>query len=131
MRTHVIAKWDTWPLAKVDHLAVQTWITGLGEGLAPATVAECRHLTSAVMRSAVRNRLIPFNPCEGVKVGKRRRRDTDDQVVDRGVFRARLLPAVPPRIAGSSASPGAVGCGGAKRRDCARTRWTSTAERCG
>ena len=109
MRTHVIAKWDTWPLAKIDHMAVQTWITGLSERLSPATVAECRRLTSAVMRSAVRNRLIPFNPCEGIKVGKRRRRDTDDQVVERDVFRSRLLPVVPDRHRGIVGVAG--GCG--------------------
>jgi hypothetical protein len=41
------------------------------------------------MRSAVRNRLIPFNPCEVIKVPKRRRRDTDDQVIERAVIRRR------------------------------------------
>jgi integrase len=109
MRTHVIARWDTWPLSKIDHLSVQTWITELSGRLSPATVAECRRLTSAVMRSAVRNRLIPFNPCEGIKVGKRRRRDTDDQVIERGAFRTRLLPAVPDRHRGVVAVAG--GCG--------------------
>ncbi|GAA1187595.1 hypothetical protein GCM10009608_24160 [Pseudonocardia alaniniphila] len=109
MRTHVIAQWDTWPLAKIDHMAVQTWITGLSARLSPATVAECRRLTSAVLRSAVRNRLIPFNPCEDIKVPKRRRRDTDDQVIDRPVYRHRLLPAVPDRHRGIVGVAG--GCG--------------------
>ncbi|WP_219414870.1 tyrosine-type recombinase/integrase [Pseudonocardia nigra] len=109
MRTHVLPQWGTWPLAKIDHMAVQTWITGLGARLSPATVAECRRLTSAVMRSAVRNRLIPFNPCEDVKVQKRRRRDTDDQVIARETFRRRLLPAVPHRHRALVAVAG--GCG--------------------
>ena len=42
MRVHVLKQWESWPLAKIDHLAIQTWISGLGERLAPATVAECR-----------------------------------------------------------------------------------------
>lgn len=109
MRTHVLAHWDAWALAKIDHMAVQTWITGLSTRLSPATVAECRRLTSAVMRSAVRNRLIPANPCECIKVQKRRRRDTDDQVIDRTAFRHRLLPAVPDRHRGIVALAG--GCG--------------------
>jgi integrase len=109
MRNHVIAQWDTWPLSKIDHLSVQPWITELSGRLSAATVAECRRLTSAVMRSAVRNRLVPFNPCEGIKVGKHRRRDTDDQVIERGVLRARLLPAVPDRHRGIVAVAG--GCG--------------------
>jgi integrase len=90
-------------------MGVQTWITGLSAQLSPATVAECRRLTSSVMRSAVRNRLIPFNPCEDVKVPKRRRLDTDDQVIERAVFRHVLLPAVPDRHRGIVGVAG--GCG--------------------
>lgn len=109
MRTHVLRQWGTWQLAKIDHLSVQTWITDLGRSLSPATVAECRRLTSSVLRSAVRNRLIAFNPCEDVKVQKRRRRDTDDQVIERSMFRNRLLPAVPDRHRGIVGVAG--GCG--------------------
>ena len=108
MRTHVLPQWETWPLGKIDHLAVQTWITRLSERLSPATVAECRRLTSAVMRSAVRNRLIPYNPCDDIKIPKRRRRDTD-QVIERVLFRRRLLPAVPHRHRGLVGIAG--GCG--------------------
>jgi hypothetical protein len=43
-------------------LVVQKWITELGTRPAPATVAKAHRLTSAVFRSAVRNRLIAFNP---------------------------------------------------------------------
>src|SRR6185312_1963183 len=100
MRTHVIAKWDTWPLSKIDHLSVQTWITGLSRRLSPATVAECRRLTAAVLRSAVRNRLIAYNPCDDVRVPKRRQQDTDEQIIARDVFRHKLLPAVPDRYRG-------------------------------
>jgi integrase len=96
-------------LSKIDHLSMQTWITDLSRRLSPATVAECRRLTSAVLRSAVRNRLIAFNPCEDIKVQKRRRRDTDDQVIERVAFRQRLLPAVPDRYRALVAVAG--GCG--------------------
>jgi integrase len=109
MRTHVIAQWGTWPLSKIDHLSVQTWVTDLSRRLSPATVAECRRLTGAVLRSAVRNRLIAFNPCEDVKVQKRRRRDTDQQVIERVAFRQRLLPVVPDRYRGLVGVAG--GCG--------------------
>jgi integrase len=109
MRTHVLPQWSTWQLAKIDHLSMQTWITELNRCLSPATVAECRRLTSSVLRSAVRNRLISFDPCEDVKVQKRRRRDTDEQVIERAVFRSTLLPAVPDRYRGIVAVAG--GCG--------------------
>jgi integrase len=97
MRTHVLPQWGDWPLVKIDHLSVQTWISELGTRRSPATVAEAHRLTSAVMRSAVRNRLIAFNPCEGIRLPKRRRPDTADQVISRDELRTKLLPAAPDR----------------------------------
>jgi hypothetical protein len=55
MRNHVLAKWSTWQLARIDHLSVQGWITDLGARLSPATLVQCRRLMSGVMRSALRN----------------------------------------------------------------------------
>ena len=109
MRMHVLKQWESWPLAKIDHLAIQTWITGLSQRLSPATVGECRRLMSGVMRSAVRNRLIAYNPCEDIRVPKRRKQDTDDQVIARDVFRNKLLPAVPDRYRGLVAVAGGAG----------------------
>jgi integrase len=97
LRNHVLAQWGTWPLGRIDHMAVQSWVSTLGTTLAPATVAECHRLTSAVMRSAVANRLIGSNPCEGVRLPKRRKHDSADQVIRRTDFRNYLLPAVPDR----------------------------------
>jgi integrase len=97
MRNHVVSRWGKVPLARIDHSGVQAWVTELGDDLSPATVAECFRLLSAVLRSAVRDRLIGFNPCEGVKVVRRRRRDTDDQAISRDELVGRLLPAVPDR----------------------------------
>ena len=97
MHTHVLPQWGNWPLAKIDHLSVQKWITELGTRRAPATIAEAHRLTSAVLRSAVRNRLIAFNPCEGIRLPRRRRQDTTDQVISRGELRGTLLPAAPDR----------------------------------
>lgn len=37
-RTHVLPHWEAVPLARIDHLAVQGWVTELGGRLAPATV---------------------------------------------------------------------------------------------
>lgn len=109
MRTHVVAKWGDWPIGKIDHLAVQDWITALGERRSSATVAECHRLTAAVLRLAVRNRIIAFNPCEDVRLPKRRKRDTDHQVISREDLRVRLLPAVPARYRGMTATVAGTG----------------------
>src|SRR5262245_13801153 len=97
MRNHVLPRWGRIPLAGLEHSAVQAWVTKLGQRLAPASVAECFRLVSAVMRCAVRDRLIGYNPCDGVKVVRRRRTDIDDQTISRDDLLARLLPAVPDR----------------------------------
>jgi hypothetical protein len=131
MRVHVLKQWEFWPLAKIDHLAIQTWISGLGERLAPATVAECRRLTGAVLRSAVRNRLIAYNPCEDIRVPKRRKQDTDEQVVAPDVFRQKLLPVVPDRYRGLVAVAGGAGLRWGEAAGCAPTRSTWTPAGCG
>jgi len=109
MRTHVLPQWGSWQLAKIDHLAVQTWISALGERRSPHTVTRCHMLTSAVLRSAVRNRLIPANPAEGVRLPRIRRRDTDDRVISRREFRTALLPALPARHRGIVATAAGTG----------------------
>jgi integrase len=120
MRNHVIARWGTTPLAKIDHLAVQHWVTELGARLSPATVAECYRLTSVVLRSAVRDRLIGHNPCEGVRLSRRRRKDTDDQVITQHELITQLLPAVPDRY---RALVGLAGGTGLRWGECAGLRW--------
>ncbi|HEX3828054.1 MAG TPA: site-specific integrase [Sporichthyaceae bacterium] len=96
MRNHVQARWQDVPLAKIDHLAVQAWVTELGTRLAPATVAQVHRLMGGVMRSALRDRLIGHNPCEGLQLPRDRKRDVADQFLTREEF-ARLLPEIPDR----------------------------------
>jgi integrase len=97
MRTHVLPQWGTWPLAEINHLSVQTWVTNLGAHRAPATVAEAHRLTAAVLKSAIQNKLISTNACEGIRLPRRRKQDNDGQVIDRSEVITRLLPAAPER----------------------------------
>jgi integrase len=92
----VLLRWGASPLASLDHSPVQEWVTGLGDRLSPASVSEWFRLASGVLRSAVRDRPIGFNPCEGVKLRRRRRMDTDDKTISRQQL-AVLLPATPYR----------------------------------
>lgn len=79
MRIHVLPRWGRTPLAKIDDLSLQAWVTELGRRRSRATVAEALRLTSAVLRSAVRSRLIPFNPAEEIRASRTRTRDTDER----------------------------------------------------
>jgi integrase len=120
MRNHVVPRWGSTPLAKIDHLAVQQWVTELGAQLSPATVTECFRLTSAVLRTAMRDRLIGHNPCEGVRLTRRRRMDTDDRVISRHELVTQLLPAVPARYRALVALAGGTGL---RWGECAGLRW--------
>jgi hypothetical protein len=97
MRNHVLSKWGMVPLSKLDHSSEQAWATQLGQRLSPATVRECYRLTAGVLRSAVRDRLIGFNPAEGVRLPPCRRLDTDDLVLTRDELLCKLLLALPER----------------------------------
>ncbi|MGH3773701.1 MAG: tyrosine-type recombinase/integrase [Pseudonocardiaceae bacterium] len=119
MKTHVIAKWGGWRVGTIGHMDHQEWITHLGRSLAPATVAECHRLTAAVCQSAVRAKLIGSNPCDGARLPKRRKRDTDDHIITREQLLTQLLPAVPDRYRALVATAGGTG-----------TRWGEAAGLC-
>src|SRR5262245_34080933 len=120
MRKHVLPRWGTTPLGRIDHLGVQTWISGLGSQLAPATVAECNRLLTGVLRAALRDRLIGANPAQGVKVPARRKKDTDGQTIGRLDLIARLLPGVPDRYRALVALAGGTGL---RWGECVGLRW--------
>lgn len=120
MRNHVVAQWGALPLDRIEHMAVQEWVTNLGRRYSRATVAECFRLTSGVMRSAVRNRLIPFNPCEEVRLPKRRKHDTDDPLISMDELTGKLLPEIPERY---RVLVGLAGGGGLRWGEAIAVRW--------
>lgn len=97
MRNRVMPQWEDVPLGRVSYSMVQAWVAELSNALAPASVIKCHQLTSAVFKSAVRDRLISSNPCEGVKLPSVRRTIDPFQIVPMPVIRQKLLPAVPAR----------------------------------
>lgn len=105
-----------YPGAAVDDCAE------LGGRLVPATVAECHRLISAVLRAAVRDRLISTNPCDGVRVPRRRRKDIDVRTITRAELINRLLPALPDR---HRALVGLAGGTGLRWGECVGLRWDS------
>ncbi|MGN9811138.1 tyrosine-type recombinase/integrase [Micromonospora sp. BQ11] len=100
IRAHLLPQWADWPLAKIDYLAVQEWVTVLGRTLAPSTTAKHVGMLSMIMQTAIRARLIAVNPCDGVRVARNRAREARPSTVSRDVFFGRLLPAVPAEYRG-------------------------------
>ncbi|WP_433299720.1 hypothetical protein ACQPZQ_31935 [Pseudonocardia sp. CA-142604] len=109
MHAHVLPRWGAVQLGKIDHISLQEWATELGQKRSRATAAEALRLTGAVLRSAVRNRLIPFNPADDERIPRARRHDTGERVLSRTELRARLLPAVPERYRGVVATAAGAG----------------------
>jgi integrase len=96
MHNHVLPRWGEIPLAAIDHSAVQAWVGSLGARLAPATIGQCYRMTSNVLRSAVRDRLVGFNPCDDIRLPRPRKHDSDDRVITLAEL-TRLLAVVPDR----------------------------------
>jgi integrase len=109
IRTHIVPRWGDVPLGRIDHSDVQAWIADLSTRRSAATVRECFRIFSSVLRTAVRDRIIGFNPCEGVTMPRRRRKDSDDRTIARDTFVRQLLPAIPPRYRALVALAGGTG----------------------
>ncbi len=120
LRTHVLPRWGSVPLDKIDHSSVQRWVSELNTARSPATVRKCFHVLAGIMRLAVRDRLLAFNPCEGVQLPAIRRSDTDERTISREAFMSQLLPAVPERHRALVALAGGTGL---RWGECAGLRW--------
>jgi integrase len=109
MRNHVVPRWGDMPLGMIDHTSVQAWIADLASRRSAATVREAHRVFSSVMRSAVRDRIIGHNPCEGVGLPPIRREVAVDRTITRDAFVRQLLPAVPGRYRALVAVAGGTG----------------------
>lgn len=127
MRTHVMPKWGTWPLGRIEHMDVQEWVSDLAARLAPGTVVKCYGALSMVLRSAVRARLLPTDPCEGITVPSAYARRAEITTINQADFLARLLPAIP---AEHRALVCAAAGAGLRWGECAGLAWGSVDLNC-
>lgn len=69
---HVKPKWKDVKVNSITGHGIQVWLRELEEesGLSPSTVKKCFHLLSSSLRAAEFARVIPSNPCRGVKLPK-------------------------------------------------------------
>jgi integrase len=75
-RSLILPAFGDLPLAAIDHLTAQRFVTGMtGDGAAPATVVKAAQLAGGAMRAAVRSRLIANDPFAGVILPKIQRRE--------------------------------------------------------
>jgi integrase len=68
LRVHVLPRWESEPLERVTTMAVQGWVRQLEKQMSAASVAKCYYLLSSILASAVRDRLLLANPCDGIRL---------------------------------------------------------------
>jgi integrase len=75
LRIHVRPYFQGWPVANIDWLDVETFISDLlDRGLSPKTVRECLSVLSLVMKTAVRAKVLREHPAASHSIPRRRPR---------------------------------------------------------
>ena len=77
MREHVVPRWRDVRLADVEHSAVQAWLSGLAARRSAATVVKVHRVMSLIMKTAVKDRRLAINPCDGINLPRVIRASTD------------------------------------------------------
>lgn len=67
-RTQYEGRWDMVRVRDLTRADIQEWISGLASDYSPGYVVNAYTIMSAICRMAVRDRLIPYDPCEGVEL---------------------------------------------------------------
>jgi len=67
---HIIPQWGTWPSIAIfnGYADIEEWVSELHEDYEESTVCSIFALFSTVLNFAVRDKIIPANPCSGVRV---------------------------------------------------------------
>jgi integrase len=67
---HLLAQWQAWPMIGIfnSSLEIEKWVSELHEEYADSTVSTIFATFSTVMNAAVRARMIPASPCQGIRV---------------------------------------------------------------
>jgi integrase len=70
LRRHVYPVLGDRPISSIRASHIQAWIKSLSEQLAPSTAVVVHRIVSSIFRAAVRDRVIAYSPCDGIKLPK-------------------------------------------------------------
>jgi integrase len=112
LRLHVYAAFGDRPIASIRTTQVRAFVSTASATLAPKSLKVAYSVVVAVFRAAVRDRVVPSSPCDGVRLPEPRRRRVEVPPVDVLDVHAAALPprlaAVVPFVAGSGLRFGEV-----------------------
>ncbi|MEU4133593.1 tyrosine-type recombinase/integrase [Streptomyces wuyuanensis] len=75
---HVEPHFGGWRLNTIGHLDVEAWVANRTAAVGAATIEKAYRMLDGMMSAAVRDRRISHNPCDGVRLPKRRVKHPDD-----------------------------------------------------
>lgn len=76
LEVHVLPRWRTTPLSRVEHEDVAAWVSRMvAEGRSPAIVAKAHRVLSLMLALAVRGRRLTTNPADEVRLPRMRKPD--------------------------------------------------------
>lgn len=76
LRSHVVPRFGTARLDRVDPLQIESWVAEMqSAGLSPSRIRQAHQVLNAILKAAVRNRYLPSNPAEGIRLPKTQKRE--------------------------------------------------------
>lgn len=78
-RLHVEPHFGNWPILKISWTDVDDWVKGLEEVLAASSIPKPFQIVDRDLAAAVRDKRIPFNPCDGISLPKKAKKHPTDR----------------------------------------------------
>ena len=76
IRVHVLPRFGSSRLDRIDSLSVEEWVADLkGSGLSASRIRQAHNVLSQILRTAVRARYLPANSAEGIDLPRKPRRE--------------------------------------------------------
>jgi integrase len=76
LNRYVLPRFGHLEVRTITHVMVRSWVAELdGSGLAPSTTTKAVHILAKILRFAVRARVIPSSPCDGVRLPRIERKE--------------------------------------------------------
>ncbi len=97
LNKHIIPRWNEAQVGAVSAEVIQDWINELAAKLSPKTVRNVYGVTRSLMRFAVERNFIGVNPCDSVKLPRRKAKPKEKMIVLTPQEANRLAEAITPR----------------------------------
>jgi integrase len=81
LNKHILPRWSDAQMGAVSAEVVQDWINELAAKLSPKTVRNVYGVLRSLMQFAVKRHLISVNPCDSVKLPRRRSKSKESMIV--------------------------------------------------